>query len=127
MQQNNLTLGIPDFTYADLYDASRLKDLLDVFDASVKYHDVKLYEKFADYRQHQGKGLKPEEISELLVNMGPYVGQFVANLFNVSEQHQEQSVKIKDEIDTIFNYKNEVVEKLSRYKRLEYSGYSESF
>jgi NADPH-dependent glutamate synthase beta subunit-like oxidoreductase/NAD(P)H-flavin reductase len=113
MQQNNLTLGIPDFTYADLYDASRLKDLLDVFDASVKYHDVDLFDKFIAYRQNQGEGLKPEEVSDLLVNMGPYVGQFVAQLFNVSEQHQAQGVKIRDEIDTIFTYKNEVVEKLA--------------
>ena len=113
MQQNNLTLGIPDFTYADLYDASRLKDLLDVFDASVKFHDVEIYDKFAAYRQNQGEGLKPEEISDLLVKMGPYVGQFVAKLFNVSEQHQAQGVKIRDEIDTIFTYKNEVIEKLA--------------
>ena len=113
MEQNNLTLGIPGFTYADLYDAGRLKDLLDVFDASVKHHDVELHDKFAAYRQNQGEGLKPEELSDLLVNMGPYVGQFVATMFNVSEQHQAQSVKIKDEIDTIFKFKNEVVEKLA--------------
>ncbi len=112
MEQNNLTLGIPGFTYADLYDANRLKDLLDVFDASIKKHDAELFNKFADYRQNQGEGLAPEEVSELLVNMGPYVGQFVAKLFNVTDQHQSQAVKIKDEIDTIFTYKNEVVEKL---------------
>ena len=112
MEQNNLTLGIPSFTYADLYDANRLKDLLDVFDASIKKHDAELFNKFADYRQNQGEGLAPEEVSELLVNMGPYVGQFVAKLFNVTDQHQSQAVKIKDEIDTIFTYKNEVVEKL---------------
>ncbi|MFA5921697.1 MAG: pyridine nucleotide-disulfide oxidoreductase [Methylococcaceae bacterium] len=113
MEQNNLALGIPSFTYADLYNAARLKDLLDVFDASVKHHDVELFDKFAAYRQSQGEGLKPEEISDLLVNMGPYVGQFVAKLFNVTEQHEAQSVRIKDEIDTIFIYKNEVVEKLA--------------
>ena len=112
MDQNNLVLGILGFTYADLYNAARLKDLLHVFDASVKHHDVELFDKFTTYRQNQGEGLKPEEISELLVSMGPYVGQFVAKLFNVSEQHQAQGVKIKDEIDTIFTFKNEVVEKL---------------
>ena len=112
MEQNNLTLGIPSFTYADLYDANRLKDLLDVFDASIKKHDAELFNKFADYRQNQGEGLAPEEVSELLVNMGPYVGQFVAKLFNLTDQHQSQANKIKDEIDTIFTYKNEVVEKL---------------
>jgi len=113
MEQNNLTLGIPGFTYPDLYDSARLKELLDVFDASVRQHDVDLYDKFAAYRQNQGEGLTPEEISDLLVNMGPYVGQFVAKLFNVSEQHQAQSAAIKDEIDSIFVYKNEVVEKLA--------------
>ncbi|MDD2658463.1 MAG: pyridine nucleotide-disulfide oxidoreductase [Methylococcales bacterium] len=112
MEQNNLILGIPGFTYADLYNAERLKDLLDVFDSSVQHHDAVLYDKFAAYRQNQGEGLKPEEISDLLVNMGPYVGQFVAKLFNVTEQHQAQKVNTKDEIDTIFTYKNEVVEKL---------------
>ena len=47
MEQNNFTLGIPSFTYADLYNATSLKDLMDVFDASVKNHDVELYDKFA--------------------------------------------------------------------------------
>ncbi len=112
MEQNNLILGIPTFTYADLYDATRLKDLMDVFDESIKKHDVELFDKFSAYRQNQGESLKPEEISELLVEMGPYVGQFVAKLFNVSTQHQEQADKIKDEIGTIFTFKNEVVEKL---------------
>ena len=112
MEQNNLILGIPTFTYADLYDATRLKDLMDVFDESIKKHDVDLFDKFSSYRQNQGEGLKAEEISELLVEMGPYVGQFVAKLFNVSTQHQAQADNIKDEIDTIFTFKNEVVEKL---------------
>ena len=112
MQQQTLTLGIPDFTYADLYNANRLKDLLDVFDATVKRHDQELYNKFSAYRDSQGVDLKPEEVSDLLVNMGPYVGKFVAKLFNVTEQHDNQAANIKDEIDSIFTYKNEVVEKL---------------
>ena len=78
MEQNNLTLGIPGFNYPDLYDSNRLKDLLAVFDASVKKHDAELFDKFAAYRQNQGEGLAPEAISDLLVGMGPYVGQFVA-------------------------------------------------
>ncbi|GAB6140227.1 FAD-dependent oxidoreductase [Methylosoma difficile] len=112
MPANTLTLGIPNFTYADLYDAARLEELSAVFDASVKHHDVELFDQFAEFRQTQGAGLTPEQQSALLVAMGPYVGQFVAKLFNVSEQHQAQITHIKDEIDTIFTYKNEVVEKL---------------
>jgi NADPH-dependent glutamate synthase beta subunit-like oxidoreductase/NAD(P)H-flavin reductase len=112
MPANTLTLGISNFTYADLYDAARLQELSTVFDASVKHHDVELFEQFASFRQNQGAGLTPEQQSALLVAMGPYVGKFVAKLFNVSEQHQAQAVKIKDEIDSIFTFKNEVVEKL---------------
>ena len=113
MEQNNLTLGIPGFNYSDLYDSARLKELLEVFDASVKRHDSELHSEFKAYRQNQGVGLSPETVSDLLVRMGPYVGQFVAKIFNVSEQHQAQSATIKDEIDSIFTYKNEVVDKLA--------------
>jgi len=51
MDQNDFTLGIPGFTYPDLYDALRLNDLLEVFDASVKRHDAELFDQFAAYRQ----------------------------------------------------------------------------
>ncbi len=113
MEHNTLKLGIAGFTYSDLYNSARLKDLLEVFDASVKHHDHELFSQYLAYRQSQGEGLGAEEVSDLLVRMGPYLGKFVATLFNVTEQHQEQAAKIKNEIDTIFTYKNEVVEKLS--------------
>ncbi|WP_036306835.1 pyridine nucleotide-disulfide oxidoreductase [Methyloglobulus morosus] len=113
MEQNNFPLGIPGFSYADLYDSNRLKDLLDAFDTSVKKHDADLFARYADFRQDQGEGLTPEALSELLVQMGPYVGEFVATLFGVTEQHQAQATKIKDEFATIFAYKNEVVAKLN--------------
>jgi len=115
MEHNTFTLGIPDFTYADLYDANRLKDLAGVFDASVQRHDAELFGQFAAYRQAQGEGFAPEAVSELLVNMAPYVGQFVAKLFNISAQHDAQRATIADEVETIFTYKNEVVEKLGVY------------
>jgi len=115
MQAHNFTLGISDFTYADLYNPARLSDLLVAFDQSIEQHDTELYERYADYRITRGEDLTPEQISALLVEMGPYVGQFVAKLFNVSDAHQAQAANIKDEIDTIFTYKNEVVEKLDVY------------
>ncbi|MGZ5077214.1 MAG: pyridine nucleotide-disulfide oxidoreductase [Methylobacter sp.] len=112
MDQHNLTLGIPGFNYSDLYDSARLKDLLDVFDTSVERHDSQLHSEFTAYRESQGVGMSPEAVSDLLVRMGPYAGQFVAKLFDISEQHQAQATKIKDEMDSIFTYKNEVVDKL---------------
>ena len=73
MEQNNFALGIPGFNYADLYDSGRLKDLLDVFDATVKKRDADLFNRYADYRLSQGEDLTPEALSELLVQMAPYV------------------------------------------------------
>jgi NADPH-dependent glutamate synthase beta subunit-like oxidoreductase/NAD(P)H-flavin reductase len=112
MAQNTFKLGIPGFHYADLYDTARLKDLLDEFDTTIEQQNPELFRAFQDYRLSQGAGLEPTEISDLLVRMGPYVGQFVAKLFNVTGQHQAQSIKIKDEFDTVYAYKHEVVDKL---------------
>ena len=113
MTQNNFTLGIPGFEYKDLYDPARLHDLHDVFTSFVESNNSELHRKFEVYRQNQGVGIEAQEISDLLVKMGPYVGQFVARLFNISDEHQVQRIKIKDEIDTIFTYKREVVAKLN--------------
>ena len=112
MTQQTLSLGISDFVYADLYDDTRLNDLLTAFDHSLKYHDANLYETYITYRQTQGANLTPEKTSEILVQVAPYVGKFVAKLFNVEPQHQAQQAHIQSEIDTIFTFKNEVVENL---------------
>ncbi|MEQ1528071.1 MAG: pyridine nucleotide-disulfide oxidoreductase, partial [Methylococcales bacterium] len=113
MEHHTLKLGIAGFTYPDLYNSARLKDLADAFDNSVKQHDHELFSRFQAYRQTQGEGLAAEEISDLLVRMGPFVGQFVATLFNVNADHQAQAAKIKADLDTIFTFKNEVIEKLN--------------
>jgi NADPH-dependent glutamate synthase beta subunit-like oxidoreductase/NAD(P)H-flavin reductase len=113
MTQHTFSLGIPGFNYADLYESNRLKDLLEVFDSSVKYHDADLFAEFQNYRQTQGEGLAPEKISDLLVRTAPYVGQFVAKLFDVTKEHEAQAKKTQDEFATIFVYKNEVVAKLA--------------
>jgi len=112
MTQKKFSLGIADFNYADLYNTARLNDLLAVFDESVKYHDTDLYTQFIAYRNTQGADLSPEQQSAILVKVAPYVGQFVAKLFNVESEHQAQKSTIQKDIETIFTYKNEVVEKL---------------
>ena len=106
-------MGIPGFEYKDLYDAARLSELLDVFYASVEQHDAQLHSEFLAYRECQGEGMQAQAISDLLVRMGPYVGQFVAKLFDVTDAHAAQASRIKDDMETIFTFKNEVVSKLA--------------
>ena len=54
-QFNQLTLGIPEFEYKDLYDPKRLNDLLSVFDQSVEQHDQALFDEISAYRACGGK------------------------------------------------------------------------
>ncbi|MCQ8102911.1 pyridine nucleotide-disulfide oxidoreductase [Methylomonas sp. SURF-2] len=116
-QFTQLTLGIPGFEYRDLYDAKRLADLLDVFDQSVQQHDANLFAEISAYRACAGEGMKPEDISELLVRMAPLVGTFVARLFNVTDVREQQIGQIRGEFDAVFVYRTEIVGKLaSRFK-----------
>ena len=112
-----LTLGIPGFEYADLYDTQRLADLLAVFDQSVQKHDPELFAELAAYRACNGEGMAPEQISELLVRTAPYVGTFVAELFKVSDVRDQQISHIRSEVESVFVYRTEIVGKLaSRFK-----------
>lgn len=112
-----LTLGIPGFAYADLYEPTRLVDLLSVFDQTVEKHDPDLFAELSAYRACQGEGMAPEQISELLVRTAPLVGKFVAKLFNVTDVREQQIQKIRGEFNSIFTYRTEIVGKLaSRFK-----------
>lgn len=112
-----LTLGISGFSYADLYEPERLKDLSDVFDATVRDHDPTLFAEFERYRACLGEGMPAEQISGILVKMAPYVGTFIARLFGVSSERDSQIRAIRDEFDSVFVYRNEIVAKAAgRFK-----------
>ena len=112
---NSLILGMPGFDYADLHKPEKLNELLGVFEQSVKTHDAALHSEFTDYRDCQGEGMSPVQISELLVKMAPFVGTFVGKLFNVGDDRIQQIDRIQHEIDHVFVYRNEIVNKLIKY------------
>lgn len=111
----SLKLGIAGFEYGDLYDPSRLAELLGLFDRSVHHHDPELFAEYERYRVGQGQDMDPAHISELLVKMAPLVGQFVAHLFNVEENRAQQGKHIRREFDTVFAFRDEIVTKLTKY------------
>ena len=88
-------LGIPGFNYGDLYDPLRLKDLLAVFDQSIRQHDPRLFAEFESYRTCQGQGMQPQQISDLLVRMAPFVGMFMACLFKVTQDREHQIALVR--------------------------------
>ncbi len=117
---SELVLGLPDYSYPDLYDPERLQGLAQAFDREVQQQDPDLFAAFDAYRSCQGAGMKPEAISEVLVGMAPYVGAFVARLFNITAEREAQLTAICTEFETIFAFRNEIVAGLDkRYKGVD--------
>ncbi|MDD5035888.1 MAG: hypothetical protein PHE55_14155, partial [Methylococcaceae bacterium] len=118
------SLGLPGFAYGDLYSPSRLRDLTLAFDRETQRQDPALFGEFQVYRQCQGEGMSPEAISDLLVRMAPWVGEFVARLFQVESTRARQKEAIQAEFDGIFAFRTQVVGKLAaRFKGQDPSGW----
>lgn len=109
-----IKLGIPGYCYADLYDNARLQQLSEDFDRSVQRHDPDLFARFQRYRQSQGSEMSPEQISELLVDMAPFLSRFIARLFGVEKAQSHQKNQIQREFDTVFVYRNEIIAHLAK-------------
>ncbi|CAL1241302.1 FAD-dependent oxidoreductase [Candidatus Methylocalor cossyra] len=104
-----LTLGLPGYSYPDLYDPKRLRDLADAFDAELRAADPELFAEFLRYRACQGEGMKAPEISELLIRLAPRLADFLARLFGVEAERAKQIASIRAEFDSVFAYKNDIV------------------
>ncbi|MFQ5995018.1 MAG: FAD-dependent oxidoreductase [Acidiferrobacterales bacterium] len=114
----SLPLGVQGFEYRHLYEPERLKDLLDVFEEELRQADQGLFAQYQSYRSSQGEELSPQALSDLLVRLAPHVGLFVARLFGVEDVRQAQARAIRDEVDTIFRFRNGVVTRAaSKHKR----------
>jgi len=113
----DLQLGIAGFTYGDLYQPGRLRDLYINFNRYVAASDPELMEQFEAYRRCQGKNMRAHEISALLVGMAPYLGLFVAKLFGVENERSRQIEAIVSEKNTVFGFRNGLIKPaLARYK-----------
>jgi len=81
-----MPLGIEGFTYADLYDPGRLRDLYDRFDRWFSSVSPEHHARFERYRASRGEGMAKVEISETLLAAAPYVGRFVGKLFRLERE-----------------------------------------
>ena len=104
-----LTLGIDGFSYPDLYRPARLADLLKRFDAELEASAPEVWARFAAYRANRGEGMTPEDVSAVLVDAAPFVGDFVGRLFGVVPDRKAQQAAITGEFATIFKFRTEVV------------------
>lgn len=104
-----MNLGIPDFTYDDLYSYARLSDLSREFDRFVEAHDAELFRRFDSYRTG-GAALSTPEEAELLIAVSRELGLFLAQLFPVGRGIDDlQSVAKRDA--EVARFKKEFVTK----------------
>lgn len=81
-----MPLGIEGFTYADLYDPAKLRDLLAAFDGWFGETAPGPRAQFEAYRASKGKGMTPLQQSEAILAAAPFVGRFVGKLFGVEPE-----------------------------------------
>jgi NAD(P)H-flavin reductase/NADPH-dependent glutamate synthase beta subunit-like oxidoreductase len=102
-------LGIAGFTYPDLFDPVRLRDLYTEFCDDVSGRDPDLWGRWQAYAAAPDV-LPPVDRSDLIVQMAPHVSRFLATLFRV-EAAAAGIGRSTREIDALFRFKNDFVRK----------------
>ncbi|AGC47175.1 hypothetical protein MYSTI_05900 [Myxococcus stipitatus DSM 14675] len=104
----SLQLGMPGFTFEDLYRPRGLRRLAQSFDARLAEDDPELFKAFDAYRQAGGQGLTGPAESDLLVRVARHVSSFVARLFRIEQEHEQLMGSLKGELP-LFNFKREFI------------------
>lgn len=117
-RKGDFELGIPGFHYSDLFEPGRLKDLAENFYGWLAKENPGLAKEFEDYRSHQGSNLAKLAESTLLINIAQKQADFIAKLFNIQEA-REKSIAEHQRHNPIFQFKKEIVIRLSKKYRKE--------
>src|ERR1051325_1648738 len=103
--ETDFPLGIPGFTYGDLYRPGRLRALAEAFYAEVESSDAALHARVAEYVASRGEKLKGTRAeSELLIEAAPHLSRFVARLFRVEGERERLAESIRAQ-DPVFQFK----------------------
>ena len=76
-------LGIPGFSYADLYEPLRLAELTAVFHADVAAADPELAALWQRYAT--GELTAPTEVSDAILRMAPRLAAFLETMFGIAD------------------------------------------
>src|SRR4051812_25078177 len=93
-------LGIPGYSFADLHDPERLSSLYERFCEEVQASDPALWVRWDAYRRSPDAPRPPVALSDLLIDMAPYVSRFVGRLFDVdaSASALAESTRAQDDL-----------------------------
>src|SRR6186713_2981323 len=104
---SNTPLGIGGFTFADLHQPARLRELYNRFVEQVKAAEPELWSQWAQYRE------VPESLTaiargNIVVAMAPHVSRFVAELFSVGPDVEALKAATRA-YDALFRFKIDFV------------------
>ena len=114
-EQAPIQLGVPGFTYQDLYDISRLEELAARFDQFLAERDSERFERFRGYRDAISAGIEhgglstPEE-SALLIEASRDLARFLITLFRVESEAERIRSRARKDAE-IARFKKEFVAK----------------
>jgi len=105
--------GIPGFSYADLHDPVRLRDLARRFEEDLEQEDAALCRRYRDYLRPDGESMPAVQSSALLGEVAPHLSRFVERLFRLQEAAGEKRARARRELDTVFAFRREVAQHLA--------------
>jgi NADPH-dependent glutamate synthase beta subunit-like oxidoreductase/NAD(P)H-flavin reductase len=100
-------LGIPGFSFADLHQPARLRELYRQFVDDVKAAEPELWAQWDQHRLSPGT-LGPVARGNLIVAMAPHVSRFITRLFGVGAE-SESLVQATRAYDVLFRFKIDFV------------------
>ena len=106
-QQRTTPLGIAGFTFADLHQPARLRELYDRFVDEVKAAEPELWAQWAQYREVP-ESLAAVARGNIVVAMAPHVSRFVSALFSVGAD-ADALVAATRAYDVLFRFKIDFV------------------
>jgi NADPH-dependent glutamate synthase beta subunit-like oxidoreductase/NAD(P)H-flavin reductase len=104
------SLGVEGFTYADLYEPARLRDLYERFDSWFSSVSPEHHARFETYRACKGEGMAPLAISEALLAAAPYVGTFVGKLFRLERELETFRESVRKD-DPLWRFRKDFLKK----------------
>ena len=104
---SNTPLGIGGFTFADLHQPARLRDLYKTFVEQVKATEPELWNQWAQYREIP-ESLTPIARGNIVVAMAPHVSRFLSALFSVGAD-ADALIAATRAYDILFRFKIDFV------------------
>ena len=106
----HLPLGIPGFTFPDLFEPLRLEALHASFESWFKEIAPEHHARFDAYRACRGEGMTPEQKSEALLACAPYVSAFLGKLFQIDAELDALRIDVHDR-DPLWRFKQDFAKK----------------